>query len=132
MWCDICGAKTIDACPSCSGPLKGAAKFAITTSQPTTPHAYCIHCGKALPWTEAHLDALRETAKYIDGLNDEDRKMLSEILPDIASKAQTPRTELAIVKMKSLFKKGGETFVEASRKILIDVMSEAVKKSLFP
>ena len=129
MWCHKCGARTISACPACDGPLKGGRKN--LPQQPSKPDAYCMHCGKALPWTEARLEAIRDAAKYVDGLNDEDRKILSEILPDLASTEPTPRTELAIVKMKSLFKKGGSTFVDATRKLLVDVVSDALKRRLF-
>jgi len=36
-----------------------------------------------------------------------------------------------MIKMKALLKKGGPAFLEASNKLLVDVLSEAVKKSLF-
>src|ERR1700735_4377995 len=64
MWCHRCGAATIAACPACDGPLKGGEIF--SPRQPLKPDAHCLHCGKALPWTETRLVAVREVAKYVD------------------------------------------------------------------
>lgn len=129
-FCAKCGVKSITECPRCKGYLRGADNRRAYVSHPK-PDAYCVHCGVALPWTESHFNAVREVASYIDGLNDADRRTLEEILPDLASREPTPRTELGIIKMKGLFKKGGSAFLEASNKLLVDVLSEAVKKSLF-
>ena len=67
-----------------------------------------------------------------DGLNEDDRAQLADILPDLISRAETPRTHLAAVKMKSLLKKGGSVFAEAVRKTIVDVTSETIKKILVP
>ncbi|MGB7190717.1 MAG: DUF2321 domain-containing protein [Acidobacteriaceae bacterium] len=131
VWCHSCGSATIDRCPSCKGPLRGDRKAVFLTPSPK-PDAYCVHCGKALPWTESHLEAVREVAQYVEAFDEEDRKMLVEILPDLASQESTPRTQIGIVKMKLLFKKGGSIFFDAANKILVDVVSETVRKSLFP
>jgi len=58
--------------------------------------------------------------------------MLALLLPDLTALESTPKTELAIVKMKSLLKKGGADFLDATKKILVDVVSDVVKKALFP
>lgn len=57
---------------------------------------------------------------------------LGSLLPDLIAKTETPRTQLAILKMKKLIKKSGMAFAEALRKTLIRVVSETVKKVLFP
>lgn len=67
-----------------------------------------------------------------DTLNDTDRGELELILPDLVSGQSTPKTQLGIVKMKILMKKGGAAFVETVQKVLVDVISETVKKALFP
>jgi hypothetical protein len=129
-YCHKCGAKVIANCPKCDGLLRGQHKYRSVKPDPK-PDAYCVHCGAPLPWTESHVAAVRDIASEIDSLNDTDRKTLGEILPDLVARETTPRTELGIVKMKTLLKKGGATFYEASNKLLVDVLSEAVKKSLF-
>ncbi|QHS51725.1 DUF2321 domain-containing protein [Edaphobacter sp. 12200R-103] len=128
-WCGSCGKQTIAACPSCHWPLRGSYRDLIHSRE---PDAYCLHCGKALPWTESKLDAVREVAKLVDGLTDNDRKTLNEILPDLISTEATPSTQVAALKMKSLVKKGGKVFAESVQKIIVDVISETAKKTLFP
>ena len=71
-------------------------------------------------------------AEETEDLDAEDREQLDAILPDLIVKTETPRTQLAIVKLKKLIKKGGSAFAEALRKTLVDVLSESVKKVLFP
>lgn len=129
-WCSQCGKPTIVCCPACEGPLRGGSNYG--PQQPTKPDDYCIHCGKALPWTERHLEAMREVAQLTDSLDDADRATLTDILPDLASKTATPQTQVGIVKMKKLFAKGGVAFVDVAKTILVDVVSETVKKALWP
>lgn len=129
-YCQSCGAATINECPACHGSLRGHHKYRPLEPDPK-PDSYCVHCGKALPWTETRIEAVKEIAKHIDALTDEDRTTLSEILPDLVCSANTPRTEIGIVKMKKLLKKGGETFAEGTKRVLIDVVSETIKKVLF-
>jgi hypothetical protein len=94
--------------------------------------AYCLHCGRPFPWTESKLVAARAIAEESDDLDAEDREQLDAILPDLIAKTETPRTQLAIVRLKKLTKKGGSAFAEALRKTLIDVVSESVRNVLLP
>lgn len=131
LWCHICGAETIDKCPSCDGPLRGHKKYTPLRPDPK-PDDYCVHCGRALPWTASRQEALREIAKHIDKLTEDDRRALAELLPDLVCSTTTPSTEVAVVKMKSLLKKGGAVFTDAARNVLADVISETARKALFP
>src|SRR6266404_1452810 len=111
-FCDLCGAKTITACPHCKGPIRGGHKYSPGPMHPP-PEAYCLHCGRPFPWTQARFEAVREIAAVSDDLNAEDREQLAKILPDLIAKEETPRTQLAIVQLKRLLKKGGSAFAEA-------------------
>jgi hypothetical protein len=130
-WCHLCGAATIDHCPACAGPLRGAYKYGLLPPDPKPDH-YCLHCGKPLPWTEIHLAAVREIAEHIETFNELDRETLNQILPDLVAGESTPKTQIGVIKMKALLKKGGADFMEAANKVLVDVVSEVVKKALFP
>lgn len=130
QWCDRCGAQVIAKCPNCRGWLRGRHRQVLGGH--ATPDSYCLHCGKALPWTETRFEAMREIANCIESFNQGDRELLQQILPDLIAKQGTPKTEVAIVKMKLLLKKGGITFLEGTRKLLVDVVSETASKALFP
>jgi hypothetical protein len=130
-FCEICEAKTVTTCQRCKGPIRGGHKYSPGPMHPG-PDAYCLHCGKPFPWTESKLAAVRAIAEESEDLDAKDRQQLDAILPDLIAKTEIPRTQLAIVKLKKLIKKGGSAFAEALRKTLIDVVSESVKKVLFP
>lgn len=130
-FCEICGAKTIASCQYCKGPIRGGHKFNPGPAHPR-PDAYCLHCGKPFPWTESKLSAVRAIAEESENLDAQDREQLDTLLPDLIAKTETPRTQLAILKMKKLIKKGGSVFAEVLRKTLVDVVSESAKKVLFP
>jgi hypothetical protein len=127
-YCEKCGAKTIAACPLCQGPLKGGH---VTGGGPklNIPAAYCLHCGKPYPWTDARSKAMEELARE-STLSTEDRATLSEILPVLTAHSDTPRTELAVFKMKKLLNKGGPAFAASMRRLFVDIVSETVKKAL--
>jgi hypothetical protein len=128
-FCDRCGAETISACPECDGPIKGGSKLGSGPPRPA-PAAYCLHCGKPYPWTAARSAAMQELAAEESNLSLEDRATLRDILPDLTAQAATPRTELAIFKMKKLLQKGGPMFAASIRRLFVDVVSETVKKAL--
>ena len=96
------------------------------------PEAYCLHCGRPYPWTLAKFEALRAIAAAAEGLSEEDRTQLEEIIPDLISKVETPRSQVVIIRMKKLLKKGGGVFYDAIRETIVDVTSETIKKIFLP
>lgn len=128
--CNECGEKTIMACPECQTPVRGEycapGVFAISDY---TPPAFCHSCGKPLPWTQRRLDAARELADELEGLNEEEREKLKGSLDDLLR--DTPKTPVAEARFKRLMKKAGQEAYNGMRAILVDVVSEVVKKSLF-
>jgi hypothetical protein len=132
IFCNRCGAKTITACQHCEGPIRGAHRYNPHSPTLPPPEAYCLHCGRPYPWTQASFDALRAIATVSEGLSDDDREQLAEMLPDLITREDTPRTHVVALKMKKLLKKGGTVFAEAVRKTIVDVTSETIKKILVP
>jgi hypothetical protein len=91
--------------------------------------SYCYNCGKAYPWTERSLEAAAELADEIDGLTDEEIQKLKSSLPDLVKDG--PKTTVAETRFKKIIKKAGTEAYGGMKSILVDVVSEAVKKSLF-
>lgn len=129
-WCHKCGVRVIAKCPSCQGWLRGKRISGAHIPSPT-PDAFCLHCGKALPWTQSRLDAMLEIAKYTDSFSEEDFETLKDILPDLIRKDTLPTTELSIVKMKLLLTTYGPAFAESVQRVLFDVAMERTFKALF-
>lgn len=69
-------------------------------------------------------------ADELDELQLDERELLKSSLEDLIR--DTPKTQVAIVRFKKLLPKAGRGAAEAMRKLLIDVVSEAVKKSIWP
>jgi|ERR1035438_7303875 hypothetical protein len=136
-FCEICGAGTIDACPSCGTPFGGAVHDAtlggrsVAPFTPSTgPPPYCRGCGAALPWTIRQLQAAADLADLQQTLTPDERTLLKKGLDDLIR--DTPQTTVAALRLKQLAAKAGKSALDGFRSILISVASETAKKILFP
>ncbi len=131
-FCKVCGAETINACPKCNSNIKGyyhvEGVVDWTGRRINTPF-FCIECGKAYPWTEEKVKVAKELALESDNLSDEEKATLSNSIDDLV--AETPRTQLAVIRFKKLMKKAGEQAPEYFKDVLKDVISESVKKAIW-
>lgn len=129
--CSRCGSETITTCPSCGASIHGhyhiPGVFAVGFKEPTP--AYCHQCGSAYPWTTSALEAARELADEIDGLTLEEREQLKQTLDDIVR--ETPRTQVATLRFKRLVAKAGSGTAEMFKQVLVDVVSESVRKVIW-
>lgn len=128
--CEVCGAQTITACAVCNAPIRGYyhAPGVIGLFEYDNP-SYCYNCGEAYPWTVASLEAAAELADELEGLSLEERQQLKDSFPDLVR--DTPKAIVAETRFKKLMKKAGSEAYDGMKSILINVVSEAVKKSLF-
>jgi hypothetical protein len=129
-FCSDCGAQTIMTCPSCSDQIRGYYHVSgvIGFSDYDRP-AYCPNCGKAYPWTVSSLEAANDLADELETLSVEERQQLKESFPDLIK--STPKTIVAETRFKKLMRKAGSDAYEGMKSILCDVVSEAVRKSIF-
>jgi hypothetical protein len=130
-FCDKCGQPTIYQCPKCKTEIRGDYHvenlFVITTGEKTPP-AFCFACGKPFPWVAAKIAAAQALADEVDGLTDAERITLKASIEQIA--AETPMTDVAVVRLKKLIPKVLAGGGEALRRLVVDVASEAAKKSM--
>ena len=129
-YCSTCGAEIISSCPCCSLPIRGLLELDICYigNRPYTRPDYCYNCGNPYPWTES---ALKSTALLIqeeEELSEQLKASLVESLPDIIT--ETPRTNLAVVRVKKCLASAGKFTADAVRQFAIDFGCELVKKSL--
>jgi hypothetical protein len=129
-FCSRCGAETITACSSCSAPNRGdydVAGSIVLASSYALPR-FCHSCGQPYPWTAVRMQAAAQLADELEGLSPEERELLKKSLIELVHDA--PTAELAAVRVKKALRKVGHAGVETFRKVLVDVLSEAAKKSL--
>ena len=91
---------------------------------------FCPDCGRPYPWTEAKLKAAQELSDELDNLSPEERSLLKKSLDDIVR--DTPQAPVAVTRFKRLVTKAGKPAADAFRDILVDILSEAIKKSIWP
>ena len=92
--------------------------------------SFCHGCGKPLPWTLQALKAAAELAELQDNLSTADRELLKKSFDDLIR--DTPQTTVATQRVKMLLAKAGKSTLESFRSILVNIVTETVKKQLFP
>jgi hypothetical protein len=129
-YCSECGAETITSCADCNSTIRGHYHIpdVISLSDYNRP-SYCYNCGKPYPWTVVSLESARDLADELEKLSAEERQQLKDSLLDLVK--NTPKTIVAETRFKKLMKKAGLEAFEAMKSILITIVSEAVRKSLF-
>ena len=129
-FCSRCGAQTITNCQSCNTAIRGYYHVpGVIGFFDYNKPSYCFQCGTAFPWTTASLAAAADLVDDLDTLTSEEKQQLKDSLPDLVR--ETPKTPVAEGRFKRITKKAGAEAVGGIHAILIDVVSEAVKKSIF-
>jgi hypothetical protein len=127
--CSLCGSSTITACSSCRSNIRGYYYIpGVIYADNYSPPSFCHDCGSAYPWTEAKLQAARDLADELEGLDETEQDKIKRALDDIVR--DTPRTELAVTRLKKLLFKARGLAVPAFRDISVNLATEAAKKLL--
>ena len=91
--------------------------------------AFCYKCGKPFPWTDARLRAAEDLADELDDITSDERESLKKSLHDLVR--ETPSTRVAETRFKKIMQKVGRDGYEGMRALLKDIVSEAVRKTIF-
>ncbi len=128
-FCDKCRASTIRACPNCKTKIRG--QYADSMSpRPLPVPSFCHGCGKPYPWTDARLEAAHDLAGELENISESEKEILKTSLDDMVR--DSPRTTLAITRFKKIMVKAGKGGADALRNLLVDILSEAVRKQIWP
>ncbi len=128
-YCEKCGAEVLACCPSCQSPIKEWHYSMATLGKPSYERpAYCQKCGKPYPWTAAAIEATTELIEEETELDELQREKLISSLPDIVS--ETPKTSVAVVRVKKALLAAGKFTSEGIRQFAIDFGCELAKKQL--
>ena len=122
-FCSKCGKSTITKCPECNAEIEGGSYI-----EKVAP-LFCYKCGKPFPWTESKIKAAKELVQESKELSDNDKNTLAKSIDDIV--LNTTEIDLAIPKVKRILKKC-KPLVEPLKNIFVDILSEAIKKKLWP
>lgn len=128
-FCEKCGKKTITKCSSCNAEIQGRYNNGQQFERPVDiPPAFCQSCGKPYPWTDIKIKVAHEFTQELEDITKEDKAILSQSIDDIVT--ETPRTNLAVVRIKKILTKITGVAYTESKKIIVDIASETAKKLL--
>lgn len=130
-FCSECRAETISSCPKCNTPIRGKYDVPGVMGISTyTPPKYCHHCGHPFPWTESTLNSISELLDMQDQLTEDEKQHFMSYLPIIFD--ETPQAEVTALKLRLLFNKLPSEIGSLAKNVITDVISESIKKILFP
>ena len=130
-FCSDCGSETISCCEKCNSPIPGdyAVSGVVSIGFETPTPSYCPNCGNPFPWTEKILDSAVELLALDTNLDIATKELIKNSLPDLL--VDTPATNLAVAKYQTYIGRTSKIVKDAMHNLLVDVVSETVKKSLF-
>ena len=130
-YCSICGKETFSFCSCCNSPIRGKVKAdgVIVATHYKKPF-YCYNCGTPYPWTQKILDNAVELVSLDDELDASSKELIKNAIPELL--IDSPTTPLAVAKYQKGVSKAGQLVKDSLRQLLIDVISETAKKTLFP
>ena len=130
-YCPECGAPTTAKCEHCNTGIHGYYHMdGVVSLYNYSPPSYCHNCGKPYPWTETRIETARLLVQEDEQLSSTDKEILTSSIPDLLT--ETPKTKLATTRYKKLISKAVNVTGQGLRDLLVDLVSESVKKSLWP
>lgn len=128
QFCDKCGSPTIFNCQKCRAEIRGDYHMeAVLAPSSFEMPSFCINCGAAFPWTEAKIQAARDLASGLSGTDKAEwDQSVEEIVHD------TPKSTAAATKIKRFLDKFGKPIANTFKDLVVDLVSEAAKKILWP
>ena len=127
-FCDQCGEPTITQCEDCQTNIQGEHREGFPSLHYNAPR-YCYNCGQPFVWTKRSIEAASELADELDELNQEEKEILKASITSLTKNG--PQVQVAKNRFMRIMKKVGKESADAMRSILVDIMSEAVKKSIY-
>ena len=130
-FCEQCGAETITSCKHCNTPIKGE------SSNPTIAEIrlgykipkFCDNCGNPFPWTQIKLKAASELVHLSSDLSSEEKDDFNINIVDLVN--ESPNIPAAQIKVKKYLGKVGKDVAQGIRDILVDLISETVKRAIW-
>jgi len=124
-FCSRCGAETLTHC-QCGQAIRG--RWWVSQTPPYTRPAFCNACGRPFPWTETAIATAKEYAAAVQ--LHADQQEFADLIENLVR--DNPRTIISATRFKQLLDGAGSAASEGFQKILVDVVTESVKKMIWP
>lgn len=128
--CKQCGQETISVCQKCDSSIQGYyfVPGIIGFSDYNRP-SYCHDCGSPYPWTEQLINNAIELISLDEELPSDIKDVIKSSLPDLI--VETPSAPLAVAKYRKYMSQANDYTRDGIKNLLIDIVSETIKKSLW-
>jgi len=129
-FCSKCGEATITQCPTCDTNIRGDYYAeGVFGSFGYEPPSFCFNCGSPFPWAERKISGAIELIEAADKLTDNELTQFKNDLNELTK--DSPRVQVASLRFKKVMSKVGGSIAGGVKEIIVDVLSEAAKKSLW-
>lgn len=118
-FCPTCGERTITQCPSCQKDIPG---------EDTVVYPYCKYCGKPYPWAEKRIQAAKQLV-HEQGLTEVEEAEVTDSIDALVQRS--PAAPLAEQRLQRFIKKAAPQVADTLKAILVDVLSESIKKTIW-
>ena len=131
-FCSSCGKKTITSCPNCNSMIRGWYKMEDVVifhkKEDFKIPSYCHSCGEPYPWTTNAIKVAELLIAEEEQVSQEEIDKMIEVLSDII--VETPKTQLATVRIKKFISKSSSFVADGLRQFIIDFGCEYVLRSM--
>lgn len=128
-FCEDCGKNTITCCKECNHEIRGYYHSSNVFSYIYSAPNHCSNCGNPYPWTVSKTQALNELFSELEEISDADKDKLVKSIDDIIT--ETPKTELASNRVKSILNKITPEHKEIVKSIGLKLICESAQKLIF-
>ena len=117
-------------CPECNSPIKGYYNVpGVIGGFNYDRPKFCDSCGKPYPWPARQPASAKELVDFTDNLTKEEKEDLKKSIDNLIK--DNANTTVAQVKFKKYVGKAGTEVAKGMRDILVDIVSETVKKTIW-
>lgn len=119
-------------CPNCNAPIRGIYDnpgIAIIGKRPYDIPYYCYECGSPYPWTNKILDNAVAIISMDENIDDNQKELIKNAIPALI--IDSPETPVATANYQTIIGNAGQIVRNSLHNLLVDVVSETVKKTLF-
>ncbi len=128
--CSECGEETIMSCLSCNSFIKGYYEVpGVIGFYDFEKPKFCENCGTPFPWTVKYQNAANELIDLSETLSEQEKEDFKNSVTNLIKSSAS--SNVAQLKLKKYVSKAGTEIAKGMREILVDVVSETVKKSIW-
>ncbi|MBK1792939.1 DUF2321 domain-containing protein [Devosia sp. WQ 349] len=128
LYCEQCGEATVTRCDTCNSPIRGNSTYSGHFISMGTLAAFCYQCGKPYEWTLRQIQAAKDLADEVEGLDGAELSKAKDSFIVLVS--DTPQTPVAAARVTKLLQKAGPVIGGGIRDIVVSIATDAAKKMM--